>query len=176
MSKLLSSSIISIMLVALALVYPVTAEPNAITNVEFAELLVNVLNIELPAGTEALSDQEYYEVVANILASRGIGFLVDLPASGTMTAGTLADVAYALVGGTDNLTSNQKIDYLVIRTFMENVDANSTVSLTFASDTLNNPAFIDAVAEAYEGTEGGDIGDPLAGGGGPGPIPEDTAS
>ena len=49
-----------------------SAATQTMTNADFAELVVRTLGIELPAGSEDLSQAEYFEVMSNVLAVGGI--------------------------------------------------------------------------------------------------------
>ena len=149
MRKIIMVVCVSVFLFALV-AHNSFADESALTNVEFAELLVSTMGIELPEGTEDLSDAEYFDVIANILASRGIENFVGADPQNTITFGEMVNILYVMVGGTEELDSAGKIAYLVESGVVVDYGSpDATISLVQAQDILNNPAFADLVVEAY---------------------------
>jgi len=144
---------------------------KAITNAEFAELLMDRLGIELPAGSEDLPAEEYFEVMSNALAANGIPNFVNAKRNGPITYAEFVEVMYTVVGGKENITTEQKLKYLVANINMPEIDLTGTLTLARAIEILSNPATAPLIAEAFT---------PLAAGGTAGQAPgftlEDTAS
>lgn len=121
-----------------------------ITNLGFAQLLVNTLNIQLPVGTEQLSSEEQFQVLANILAEKGINNFLGLNANDNLTYGNMAGALYAALGGKENLSAAEKIQYLVNNGYLSSAqEPTANVPASQVQEVMNNPAFTTAVAEAY---------------------------
>ena len=159
--------IFSILIVSLFVVWGISLSPSnasaipdagAITNVEFAELLmVPILNAaqgEMPAETEGLSDEEYFEVLSNILASYGIDAFMDSEAGRVITIRDMVNILYKLAGGKGNPGIEEKVQYMVENEYMPPVDdVNAKVPLALAAEVIANIDFAPIVAEAYSPPE-----------------------
>jgi len=82
------------LLFSTALAYGVIQDSAVITNAEFADILVSVLGIEMPFGSDRLSDTEFFEVQSNILAEKNITQFLNEDPSAPVTRGKVADVLY----------------------------------------------------------------------------------
>ena len=159
--------VFSILIVSLFVVWSVslfsssadaTPSAGAITNVEFAELLmVPILNAsqgEMPAETEGLSAEEHFEVISNILASYGIDSFMDSEAGQVITIKDMVNILYKLAGGKGNPSIEEKVRYMVENEYMPPVDdVNAEVPLDLAAEVISNIDFAPIVAEAYSPPE-----------------------
>ncbi len=75
------------------------------TNAEFASAVVMALGIEMPEGTENLSDAELFEVQANLLAERGIDSFIDSKPNKTVTKSDLCNLLQVLNEAVVNSTN-----------------------------------------------------------------------
>ena len=153
MKKIASILLISVFLATNTTVSFVSADQNAMTNLEFADLLIRVTGIELPAGSENLSEAEYFEVVSNIFAVRGLDYWVGKDPYQVMSSTDMAEVLYTIVGGIGGLSPEQKLTFLVNGGFIAEIGAGSVITLAYATGSLNNPAFVGAIAEAYSAAD-----------------------
>ncbi len=133
-------------------------DAGAITNVEFAELLmVPILDAaqgEMPAETEGLSDAEHFEVISNILASYGIDAFMDSDAKKVITIKDMVNILYKLAGGKGDPSIEEKVQYMVENEYMPPVDdVNAKVPLNLAAEVIANIDFAPIVAEAYSPPE-----------------------
>lgn len=145
-----------------------------LTNAQLASMIVSLIGIELPPGTENLSAQESFEVMANALATRGINAFVGADKDAAVTYGQFADIIYVMVGGTDTtLDTAGKIQYLVDNGYMGVVDPGTLVLSEDAVRIFDNPVFIGVVADTYSPPAGADFA-PM--GDAPGVVPENPAS
>jgi len=145
---------------------PAEALGDTITNAEFAQILVNIIGVPVPAGTENLSDEEHFEVLSNILATAGINSFTGLNGSDPISCEIMVAALYQAMGGPDDATYDEKIAYLsqsgfdVPACFGAGGNANRSMVIAI----LNNPAFSNLVAEAYSppdtGAGGGGVGAP----------------
>ena len=127
----------------------VSADQIVLTNSSFADLLVKVLGVELPAGTENLAEEEYYEVLSNLLATIGIAYFANNPKGEEVSYAGFVEVLYAVVGG-EEVNSELKHKYLIETCNIPMWD-NLDDSITYqeAIDLLNNPSCSTLLAEAY---------------------------
>ena len=156
-----------ILIISLFVVWSISLSPSnanavpdagAITNVEFAELLmvpiINASQGEMPAETEGLSDEEHYEVISNILASYGVDSFMDSDAGQVITIKDMVNILYKLAGGKGNPSIDEKVKYMVDNEYMPPVDdVNAKVSPDLAAEVINNIDFAPIVAEAYSPPE-----------------------
>lgn len=175
MKKLISIFTVCVVSVFALTTANVFASKTAITNVELAEVMVKTLDLKFPAGTENLSDNEYFEVIGNILAARGIPCLLGKKANTYVTAGDLADILYAMLGKKDSMSADGKIKFLVAQKYMLPIDSTSKISFAYAVEILGHPDFASFVAEAYGESEGMSYARDV-GIGAPGMVAESTAS
>lgn len=133
-------------------------ESKAMTNEQFAAMLVGVLGLEMPADADKLSDSEFFEVLANMLAERGITLFRDANPSMQVTRGNAASVLYDALRGPNNATIAEKIAYLAGLGYLRMGAANNVISSRELTDALNIPALSKAVAEAYSPPETGETG------------------
>ncbi|MBN1353598.1 MAG: hypothetical protein JW994_02870 [Candidatus Omnitrophica bacterium] len=149
MKKLSIALLAGLLITVFTVMTSANASESVMTNAEFADLLVKTLGIELPQGSENLSAAEYYEVLANVLASKGILYFTNAKPDDPILAGHVAGILYALTGGTGDVNIDEIMKSLVDKGYIPAVDPNSRVSVAFAADVLNNPEFTSAMAEGY---------------------------
>jgi len=107
-----------------------TAKEPPMTKAQFADLVIRTTGIELPAGTENLSEEEYFEVSGNILAANGIRYFMGADPNDAVLCSNLVDVLYALLGETEYLSFGEKIAYLVDREFMKSCLPGTQITLS----------------------------------------------
>jgi len=122
---------------------------ETMTNAQFANILADVLGLEMPADADSLSDAELFEVWANMLAERGITLFVDAKPDALVTKCDLANVVYDALIGPNDATIEEKINYLA---GLDYISAGTTCEVMNFNEiiaTLNIPALSMAIAEAY---------------------------
>ncbi len=129
------------------------AEGNAVTMADFAKQMVDKLGIadQLPPNLSALSAQEAYDAMANLLVSRGISAFVGAESAANVTKGFFAEVMYAIVNPTPDLnaTAESKITYLVSAGIMTVGSAADPISAAEIALGLSNTQVDTAIAERY---------------------------
>ncbi len=125
------------------------AQDESMTNAQLADILVNILGIEMPANADTLSDAELFEFQANALADRGLTLFVDASADGSVTRGAIADVLYGALVGPSTVTTEEKIDYLAGLDYISAGVADEVMGSGEIILALNVPVLSAAVAEAY---------------------------
>lgn len=133
------------------------ADDSAITNLQFAQFLVQKLNITLPPGADKLPQDQYYKAMADALAAKGINFFVNASPTGKVSSSSLVDVLYAIVGGKENLDSAGKLNYLVSNGFLAALPAGTQgkITMDYLQDVFNNPNLTTIIAETYTPPAGG---------------------
>ena len=126
--KSISLTLIFLIIIGIAPLSGETHPEKPLTYEAFGDLLAKAMDIELPEGTELLRDEEYYEVIANIFAERGIDDFVENARSSVVTRSGMADVLYIVSGGTEELSSDEKIDYLIDNGYMPQAYLDSAVT------------------------------------------------
>lgn len=101
---------------------------NLLTYREFGKLLVKVMGPRIPAEAELLSDDEYYEVITNILAEKGVNDFLDNAPDSIVTRAGMANVIYGISGATDELSPDEKIDYLIEKGYLPRSYLNSNIT------------------------------------------------
>lgn len=158
------------------------AQDDTMTNAQFVSILVDVLGLEMPTDADILSEAEFFEVQANMLAERGITLFVDAQPNVLVTKGGVADVLYDVLIGPSDATTQDKIGYLVDLGYINTGGADDVMSFADVTVALNVPALSTAIAEAYSPPPGrkGKPGPPPPGRKGrspkAGPPPEGPAS
>lgn len=127
------------------------AEAQPMSNAYFADILVNVLGLEMPAGAYELSDVELSAVQASMLAERGITLFVDAEPNENVTRCDLANVLYDALVGPNNAPIKEKFDYLANLGYLTvspgyECDVMSSSEIVTA---LNIPELSTAIAQAY---------------------------
>ncbi len=122
---------------------------QTMTNMEFAELVIKTLGIELPAGSEDLSQVEYFEVMSNVLAVGGIDDFIGKEADKTVTFGELVAIVYEIVGGPQGTNLKWKLAYLSTHAGVPLQNLNNVPTLAEAMIILNRPACATLMAEGY---------------------------
>jgi len=167
MRRIILALIVSIFMAA-GIVH--AADEVLMTNNDVAQALVSMLNVELPAGAEELSVEEYFEVMANALAAAGVTNFVGLDPAANITYAEFIDLVYALLGGTEDIPGSEKLAYIAgIIPVDFSYEPGEYPTSSEITGFLNDPVFATAVAEAYSppGFRG-------AGGQAPGFTLEDT--
>ncbi len=138
-------------LVCAALFLCQAAQAQPMSNAQFADIIANVLGLEMPAGANELPDAEFFEVQASMLAERGITLFVDAQPDKKVTKCDLANVLYDALIGPNDATIEEKFDYLANLGHLSvspgyKCDVMSSSEIT---NTLNIPELSAAIAEAY---------------------------
>ncbi len=139
-------------LVCAALFLCQAAQAQPMSNAQFADIIANVLGLEMPAGADELSDAELFEVQANALAERGITLFVDANPDELVTRSDLANVLYDALKGPNTATVEEKINYLVGLGYMSVGAAqvpDEEISSNEIIEALNIPELTRAIAQAY---------------------------
>ena len=143
------------------------------TNAEFADVLVKVLGVNLPQDTDKLSDAEFFEVQANMLAERGITMFVGVEPKasvikatvweilnkaldefaslrvpeGTAARGSVPSIFSNSIVGYSETSIEDQLAYLKSLGFGEGLEGNACSEDVLAA--LNNPNLSQVVAEGY---------------------------
>lgn len=128
-----------------------TATP-AMTNLQFAELLAQRLNIQLAPGTENLSEDAYFAALTLALAARNITIFANTNKADTVTVSRVVDTIYMVVGGAPQVTDTaQKAAYLVENGFLPSVpqDLSAPATTQGVQAILSTPALSTVIAETY---------------------------
>ena len=143
------------------------------TKAEFADVLIRVLGITLPEGSEKLSPEELYEVQANILAERNLDIFIDSNPSDIVTRGDLAAVIYVALTDDASAKEQDMVNYMSGLGYISPGDAGDTMSFDAIITTINIPELVPVFALAYSppGGQGGMQAPSRAN-----PKPEDPAS
>ncbi len=148
--------VLSAALLALSFVQSQAApEANTMTNAQLVGLLLGMTGIEMPEGTESLSDAEVFEVQVNMLAERGIMLFENAKADDIVPYGLIANLIYDALIGTNDATTEEKINYLVDAGYLPSGGADGPMDYSKIIATLNIPELTEAVAEAYSFPFGG---------------------
>lgn len=130
-----------------------SAATQTMTNTDFAELVVRTLGIELPAGSEDLSQAEYFEVMSNVLAVGGIDDFIGRKADKAVTFGEFVVIVYDIIGGPQGANLKSKLAYLITHANVPLRNLNGTLTLAETANILNIPACATLVAEGYSSRE-----------------------
>jgi hypothetical protein len=124
---------------------------ETMSHAQFASILVQTLGIEMPEGSDQLSDAEFFEVQANMLAERGVTLFADGRPDELVTRCDLGDVLYDALVGPNEASIEEKLGYLMQNNYIGSDSGYSCVIMPAADivDTLNVPELSAAVAEAY---------------------------
>ena len=123
---------------------------------DFASILSGTLGLEMPEGTEDLSDAELFEIQVNMLAENGITNLSGMQPDDLINCGVLAEILYnALFGVEGNETTEDKLKYLIAEGLLPNYGVGDSITIAELVGSLNIPALTDAIAEAYSAPGGG---------------------
>ena len=147
MKKLLFTAFLALMIGISSLTF--AADSTPIRNDDFAGLLLNAMDVEIPAGTQNLDRKEAFEVMVNILAEKGINPFDTIDPAGHISYAKLAEALYAIVGSELDLDATGKIQFLVEEGFMGDVEPSALVSFEMAIEILNNPRIAALVPEPY---------------------------
>ena len=131
------------------------AQPETMTNMELVNLLSGVAGLQMPEGTENLSDAEVFEIQVNMLAERGITLFVDTKADDTVTYGLMANLVYDALVGPNNAATEAKLNYLSGAGYLPSGGINDPMAYAEIAAALNIPELTVAVAEAYSAPFGG---------------------
>ena len=101
---------------------------------DFSDILISIMNIEVPDGRESLSDDEYYEVNSNLLAENSITIFLEKQADEVVDWAEMADVVYTVSGGKEDLTTEEKISYMVRRGYIE--PQTTGTAITFSDNNV----------------------------------------
>lgn len=149
MKKIVAIFCACAMLIGFAHVSSSFAKDKTMTNAEFAELVIGVIGINLPAGSNMLADNEYFEVMGNVLALNGIYNFVAADPNAHVACNEFVDVLYTMVGAEGDLSESEKLEYLINNCNMPAYGLGELITLAEATEIINNPACSVLVAEAY---------------------------
>lgn len=148
------------------------------SNTEFANAIIMALGIEMPEGSENLSEAELFEVQANILAERGIDLFTTSDASAVVTKADFCKVLQALNEQVTQATNTSPGRSSVTNPFYDPIsgyaeappeelesyleqfgcttipEGQETVCANEIITALSNPAYSETVAEAYSNPRG----------------------
>lgn len=124
------------------------------TYLKFADILAGVMNIEMPAGTQRLSETELFEVQANMMAERGITLFLDSEPDGLVTCGMVANVLYGALIGPSTESVEAKIEYLAGLDYLGACAPSDILCAREIITALNIPALSKAIAEGYSPPRG----------------------
>ena len=131
------------------------AAPDTMTNAQLVGLLLGMAGIEMPEGTESLSDAEVFEIQVNMLAERGITLFVDASSDGIVTYGLIANLVYNALVGPNSAATEVKISYLATAGYLPSGKAGDAMPYSEIIAALNIPELTEAIAEAYSAPFGG---------------------
>jgi len=136
------------------------AAPDAttMTNAELASMLVGILGLKMPDNANTLSDEELFEVQANMLAERGIAQFVGVQPDAVVIKGLIANLLYDALMGPNSATTEEKINYLAGLGYITEGNANDVVTRAEIITALNIPALSGAIVEAYSPPVGAPAG------------------
>ena len=131
------------------------ADTDPATSSDFATILSGALGLEMPEGTEGLSDAELFEIQVNMLAENGITNLIGMQPDDLISCGMLAEILYnALFGAEGNETTEDKLKYLIAEGYLPDYKIGDSMTIAEVISSLNIPALSDAIVEAYSGPGG----------------------
>ncbi len=136
---LLVASLFIIMVGAVEFSY---AAKGKLTKVELAECLCKRQGIGLPS--ESLSKEAYYNSLANALATKGIKMFQNSKPTDSLTCAQAVDTLYTIAGGTENLDTAAKINFLVKNGYLSTA-ADPTKAASTCEQILCQPP----AAETY---------------------------
>ena len=144
------------------------------TNMQFVQMLVSRLAVQVSARTNDMSESDYYAVLANGLAKKNIPQFTYLPYDGFVQYPEMVEVLYAVAGGKEPLDPTGKLHYLTANGFLQaGGKFDSCVSIEDLRSAFYSPRLNGLIAEPY--SEPASTGENL-GGDAPGVTAEDTAS
>ncbi|MGA2775902.1 MAG: hypothetical protein ABSE81_07605 [Candidatus Omnitrophota bacterium] len=147
-----------------------------LTNLQFANILMQKMHLTLPAGSDKLAPSDYYNALANALAENRISQFLNTKANDPFTCAGLINVLYTMVGGRGKLSAKEKADYLVKNGYIKTCPANlnGQVSEQFVNETFNNSKLLGTTVENYMAPPGLAGGDRNPGGSAPGVAHENV--
>ena len=153
------------------------ADSQMTTKSKLAEILVDILGIEMPEGIAGVSDAELFEIQANLLSERGMTLFFDAAPDEGVTRGELAEILYRSLPESPEATIGEKIAYLSDLEYLQGGSPADFLTLDETILALNIPTLYAAVAEAYTPPGfGGGIAERNAAPNQENPDPEDPAS
>ncbi|MEA3560931.1 MAG: hypothetical protein U9R31_04080 [Candidatus Omnitrophota bacterium] len=124
-------------------------EDEPMSNSRFADILIGILEIEMPFDADILSDAELFELQGNMLSERGINLFVDADPDTLVNKCDLANVLYDALVGPNNVAVDEKIDHLAGLNYLSQGTTCDTMGSDEIITALNIPKLSTAVAEAY---------------------------
>jgi hypothetical protein len=153
-SSIMVMAIVATALVVTAVGVSEAASGQNMTNSRLAQVLSSMLNLDMPADSDGLSDAELFEVQSNMLAERGVTQFVDAKPDEPVTRGMIADIIYEALVGPDATTPRARIAYLSGQGHLPKGGANEPLNDDEIINALNLPQLSAAVAEAYSSPGG----------------------
>jgi len=148
MNKLVSCFLI-ICFLCFSGVFSDAENETAMSNADFADLLIRVLYIDMPQGTEDLSNDELFKLQTDLLAEADINVFTDLAPDSLVTKGTVADALYSALHGYSYLTAQEKIDYFVSIGYLPSGRETDVILTQEIIAAFNVPELSQRVVEPY---------------------------
>jgi hypothetical protein len=142
MKKTLILLVMSLFIIMVGAVEFSYAASGKLTRLELAECLCKRQGIALPA--ESLSKDAYYNALANALAEKGIKMFLNSKPTDVLTCAEAVDTLYTIAGGTENLDTAAKINFLVKNGYLSTAADPTKVASTCEQILCQPPA-----AETY---------------------------
>lgn len=151
-----------VLLLAAFIVLPVSncfsAQEQPLTNLDFAEFLVQQLGIDVPAGAKTASKEGQYSTLVNALAAAGITYFQNTHYNSQISFANVVEVVYNVVGGKEGLNIAQKEEFLTRNGFLtQSMGGGSTVTISQLRNIFSVPALSGLIAEAYAEPEAGEV-------------------
>ena len=154
--KIRKIAILAISFVFLAGTLTGYAAPTSVTtNGDFADILIKIMEIKLPEGQEGLTEDEAFEVKANVLAENGVPMFVGKKPWDVVTYGDVAEILHIALIGPSEASLQEKMDYLKAEGYFDDVFAEEVVLLNDLMLILNIPGLSPLVLEGYPGEDFG---------------------
>ncbi len=155
MKRIYLAVMVSAMLVLAGTPWALAVETKTMAAAELTGLLSDIAGLEMPEGIETLSDAEIFEIQVNMFAERGVTHLVNIESGAIVTYGLIANFVYDALIGSNDVSTDAKIKYLVGAGYIPAGGAGDPMPYSEIIDALNIPELTKAVAEAYSSPFGG---------------------
>jgi len=153
--RIFKTSLIAVMAVALVLSTGSSARAaDSMTNEQLAQILSDMLKLQMPDGSGKLSDAELFEVQSNMLAENGVTQLTGVDPGQAVTRGMIATILYEALVGPDATNAQVKITYLSGQGLLPDGKPGDVLGNQDIITSLNIPQLSTAVAEAYSSPGG----------------------
>lgn len=109
-----------------------------LSKLALAECLVKRKKIPIPPTADKLNKAEYFKILANSLAEKGINAFQNSNPNDVITCSMAIDLLYNAAGGTENLDTSAKINFLEKRAYISSA-ADPTGSASTCEEILCEP-------------------------------------